>query len=92
MSDFHYNTIDFQFNIFFFTFFRWQDKPCCRLKYKAIGSTWMEIFYTMQYGPNDFKNGPIYDIIEVHRFIKLYNGAFAYADQEDWPKNGESIL
>uniref|UniRef100_A0A8D8RNV0 Uncharacterized protein n=1 Tax=Cacopsylla melanoneura TaxID=428564 RepID=A0A8D8RNV0_9HEMI len=59
--------------------------PCCRLKYYAKKHTWMEIYYANQYGTSDTKN-TVYDIIEIHRFIKDA-AAFVNCEQEDFPKN-----
>lgn len=73
--------------------------PCCRLKYYATGYTWMEIYYTNQYGawmksfyPDIINNTdytskiPVFDIIEIHRRIKNY-AAFGERHQADFPES-----
>uniref|UniRef100_A0A8D8QAP0 Uncharacterized protein n=1 Tax=Cacopsylla melanoneura TaxID=428564 RepID=A0A8D8QAP0_9HEMI len=64
--------------------------PCCRLKYYASSGgfsqyTWMEVYYTNQYGTAD-RNNTVFDIVEIHRLIK-HKSAFGENDQPDWPLN-----
>ncbi|KAL1464086.1 hypothetical protein WDU94_003767 [Cyamophila willieti] len=60
--------------------------PCCRLKYYAKRYTWMEIFYANQYGTWADSKRAVFDIIEIHRFIKNHE-AFPLAEQNDYPDN-----
>uniref|UniRef100_A0A8D8WYX9 Uncharacterized protein n=1 Tax=Cacopsylla melanoneura TaxID=428564 RepID=A0A8D8WYX9_9HEMI len=64
--------------------------PCCRLKYYASSGgfsqyTWMEVYYTNQYGTAD-RNNTVFDIVEIHRLIK-HRAGFGNNDQPDWPLN-----
>lgn len=57
--------------------------PCCRLKYKArrngdLGATtWMEVYYTLQYRE---ENGSVLinDIVEIHRKFKDSESSYLY--------------